>query len=235
MNLAVILAGGKGVRMGTAIPKQFLEIGGRPLIVSTVMNFAVHPEIDAVYIVCLEAHCSFLRDLLAQYHVPKVKAILPGGRTRQESSFIAVTSLYETYAPTDIVLIHDAARPGVDARIISENIAAARQDGACCTVIPSQDTVLVSRDGVSVSSYTERNQMYLVQTPQSFRLGVIYKAHMDCRELPGVTDDSSLVWHCGGKVSLVTGDKKNVKITSPEDLAFFEKRGMPSETDPFGK
>lgn len=223
MNIAVILAGGKGVRMGTERPKQFLEIDGTPVIVTTAKIFEEHPGIDAIYIICLKEHCIFLRDLLKKYGFKKVKNILPGGETRQASSFIAVDYLYRLHAPSDIVLIHDAARPGVDSRIISENIAAAEKNGACNTVIPSQDTILVSRDGVYIHEYTDRDEMYLVQTPQSFRLQTIYDAHMACKNQGGVTDDCSLVQRCGGKVSLVMGDKKNMKITSPEDLLFFEK------------
>ena len=144
MNIAVILAGGKGVRMGTERPKQFLEIDGTPVIVTTAKIFEEHPGIDAIYIICLKEHCIFLRDLLKKYGFKKVKDILPGGETRQASSFIAVDYLYRLHAPGDIVLIHDAARPGVDSRIISENIAAAEKNGACNTVIPSQDTIPVS-------------------------------------------------------------------------------------------
>lgn len=223
MNLAVILAGGRGTRMGSALPKQFLEIDGVPIIVTTVTAFETHPEIDAIYIICVEEQRCFLQELLERYCLHKVKGILPGGETRQTSSFIAVEYLYRHYGPEDIVLIHDAARPGVDSRIISENIAAAERTGACNTVIPSQDTILVSRDGNYIHAYTDRDEMYLVQTPQSFLLQTIYEAHVACKDQAGVTDDCSLVQRCGGTVSLVAGDKKNRKITSPEDLLFFEK------------
>ncbi|MBE7056668.1 MAG: 2-C-methyl-D-erythritol 4-phosphate cytidylyltransferase [Ruminococcaceae bacterium] len=218
MNIGAILAGGKGLRMGGSVPKQFLDIGGKPILVHTIEKFQRHPEIDEICVVCPVEHCDFIWELVNQHGLNKVKYVIPGGRERQESSLVATEAMYHQHEPDDILLIHDGARPNVDERIISENIKMASNIGACNTVIPSQDTILTSKDGKMVSGYTNRSEMYLVQTPQSFKLKVIYDAHIKSVEKPGITDDCSLVYLCGGEVGLVEGSKANVKVTTPEDL-----------------
>ncbi len=222
MNIAAILAGGKGLRMGGSVPKQFLEVGGVPILVHTINKFENHSEIDEICVVCPVEHCEYMWELVKKYNLTKVKSVIPGGKDRQESSFVATEAMYLKHSPDDIILIHDGARPNVDQRIISENISAASKTGACNTVIPSQDTILISKDGKVVSEYTLRSEMYLVQTPQSFRLKVIYDAHVESVGKPGITDDCSLVHLCGGEVALVTGSKANVKVTTPEDLSWVQ-------------
>ena len=222
MNIAAILAGGVGSRMGGEMPKQFIEVDGVPIIVRAVEKFQRHSQIDIICIVCISQHCQYMRELADKYSLSKVQYILPGGRNRQESSFIAVKAMYEKYGPDDIILVHDGARPNVTAGIISENIRMASKIGACNTVIPSQDTVLISEDGETVSGYTDRRKIYLVQTPQSFLLKTIYDAHLNGKGRSGITDDCSLVILSGGKVGLVRGDKKNVKITTYEDLEWLK-------------
>ena len=220
MNIAAILAGGTGSRMGADIPKQFMEIENIPLIVRTVEKFQRHSQIDCIYIVCLAEQCQYMKTLTERYGLSKVARILPGGKSRQESSFIAVEAARNAFRLDDIILIHDAARPNVTAGIISENIRVASERGACNTVISSQDTVLVSEDGKSVSGYTDRRKMFLVQTPQSFRLETIYRAHLNGKGRSGITDDCSLVILAGEQVGLVYGDKSNIKITTEEDFAW---------------
>lgn len=222
MNIAAILAGGTGSRMGGEIPKQFIEVDGVPIIVRTVEKFQRHSQIDLICIVCIAQHCQYMQELAVTYNLSKVQCILPGGKNRQESSFIAVKAMYDRYGPDGIILIHDGARPNVTAGIISENIRTASNIGACNTVIPSQDTVLISEDGETVSGYTDRRKMYLVQTPQSFSLKTIYEAHLKGQGRSDITDDCSLVVLSGGRVGLVYGDKKNVKITTREDLEWLK-------------
>lgn len=218
MNIAAILAGGKGLRMGGSVPKQFMEVGGIPIIVHTINKFHRHEEIDEICVVCPVEHCDYMWELTEKYSLTKVKYVIPGGSNRQESSFVATEAMYRQHSPEDILLIHDAARPNVNCRIISENIREASNIGACNTVIPSQDTILTSEDGKTVSGYTDRSKMYLVQTPQSFRLEVIYEAHKKNAGKAGITDDCSLVHLSGGTVALVWGSKENVKVTTPEDI-----------------
>ena len=147
MNIAAILAGGKGLRMGGSVPKQFLEVGGMPIIVHTINKFQNHSEIDEICVICPVEHCEYMWELVENYKLTKVKSVIPGGKDRQESSYVATEAMYFKHGPEGILLIHDGARPNVDDRIISENIEKASNTGACNTVIPSQDTILISKDG----------------------------------------------------------------------------------------
>ncbi len=220
MNIALILAAGRGTRMGTPVPKQFIEYKEKPILVYTLAAFAKHPEIDAVCIICPADSIDFTQKIVNDYHIPKIAWIAAGGDTRRESSRIGVGKLIETCGADDIVLIHDGARPNVSKRIITDNIAAAREKGACETVIRSHDTIAVSIDGNKIHRIPNRELFYHVQTPQSFRLGLIHEAHTAC-ELRGaadVTDDAALILQNGGDVFLVEGDKLNIKITTEEDL-----------------
>lgn len=219
MNTAAILAGGTGSRMNSSVPKQFLEVNGKTIIEYTIDKFENHPEIDAVYLVCVQDYTEKLAEIVKKAGYTKVKGILPGGANRRESSRIAVEAALKDFGPDDIILIHDAARPNVSAETISDNIRQTSNIGASNTVIPSQDTILVSEDGKMISGYTDRSKMYLVQTPQTFRLGLIKEGH-DKFEMPEVTDDCALVTRLGHPVALALGDKNNVKITTPEDLKF---------------
>ena len=219
MNVAAILAGGSGVRMGGEIPKQFIEIRGKTIIEYTIDKFENHPEIDSIYLVCIESHIEKLREIVEKAGYKKVRKIMAGGRNRRESSCIAVNAVLEDYGPDDIILIQDGVRPNISAEIISENIRETSNNGACNTVVPAQDTIIVSEDGKTISDYPDRSKMFLGQTPQSFKLGIIKEAH-DKFEMPEVTDDCALVGRIGRPVSLVMGDKKNIKITTPEDLGY---------------
>ena len=221
MNIALILAGGRGTRMGTPVPKQFIEYKNKPILIYTLEAFANHPEIDEICIICPDDSIHFTQKLVTEYRIPKIAWIAAGGATRRESSKIGVFKLSETCNMNDIVLIHDGARPNVSKRIITDNIAAAREKGAGETVIQSHDTIAVSLDGNKIHQIPDRELLYNVQTPQSFRLGLIREAHIAC-DLGGVTDtitdDAALILQNGGDVFLVEGDKLNLKITTEEDL-----------------
>ena len=144
MNIALILAGGQGARMGSKLPKQFLLLEGKPVIIRSIEAFERHPDIGAICVVCGEPWSGRLKYQIEQAGFRKVCAVIPGGATRRESSFLGLEYLTRHYAGTDIVLIHDAARPLVTQRIISDNIACAARHQACTTVIPAQDTLLES-------------------------------------------------------------------------------------------
>ncbi len=226
MNTALILAGGKGTRMGASVPKQYILHNGKPILIHTLEAFAGHDGIDDIYIVCPRDSIDLTREMTVKYNVSKIAGILPGGATRRESSLAGIRAISEDHGRGDIVLIHDAARPNVSARIISENISAAGRYGACETAVAVCDTIAVSEDGLRIKNIPDRRCLYNVQTPQSFRLGVIYDAHtaLDDKltESPDaakdVTDDAALILRNGGDVFIVEGDKLNIKITTEEDL-----------------
>lgn len=143
MNIGVILAGGSGTRMGSDIPKQFIEIYGKPLIIHTIESFDLNSEIDAIAVVCKDQWKEDLSIWIRQFGINKVKWIISGGNTRQESTYKAIKRLEDVCKEDDILIIHDAARPLISQRIINDNIIGAKEYGAVDTVIPSADTQLV--------------------------------------------------------------------------------------------
>lgn len=238
MNVALILAGGFGLRMGGDRPKQFLESSGTPIILHTLRNFTACDEIDRIAVVCPAQYLDYTSELLSNENNVKLAGVVTGGSTRRESSENGVNALKNLCGPDDIVLIHDGVRPNVNSTIISENIRLARTFGACETAFPSTDTVAVSEDGVFVSYVPQRSKLWNVQTPQSFRYSVIEKAHSYCSGLLSenpdafpVTDDAGLVLKCisdgifddSVKVAIAMGSETNIKITRPSDMVIIEK------------
>lgn len=225
MNIAIIVAGGKGTRMGIKDkPKQFLDIYEKPIIIHTLEVFDKHQEIDYICIVGLEEWHDDIKTWIKEFQIKKVKWIVKEGNTRQKSVFNGLNALkYETN-PEDIVLIHDAARPLINNRIISENIKAAKEYGCVCTVLPSTDTIIKSIDNKTIDSIPLRNELYLAQTPQSFKYSIIWNAHNNADEeiLKTATDDCKLVLAYGNDIHLVNGDKFNFKITTVEDILFLK-------------
>ena len=220
MNIALVLAAGKGTRMGATIPKQFIEYKEKPILVHTLEAFAKHSNVHKICVICPADSVEYTKKLLQEYNIPKIAWVEAGGDSRRESSYIGVARLAKEFGKNDVVMIHDGARPNVSERIISENIEAAVKFGACETAIPSQDTIAVSEDGQRISGIPDRSKMYNVQTPQSFKIGIILKAHEAWMEKDGgnATDDAALVLADGLDVYLVKGEKSNLKITTEEDL-----------------
>ena len=221
MNIAIILAGGKGIRMGIVDqPKQFIDIYGKPIVVHTIEAFDIHEQIDAIAVVCLKEWHEDIKIWTRKYELNKIKWIVDGGETRQESVLNGLKAIEEDISPEDIVVIHDAARPLISHRIIIDNIEGARKYGAVDTVIPASDTIIQSIDDETISSIPVRKELYIGQTPQSFIYSTIYDAHNKASksELQDSTDDCRLVLNYGKNVHLVNGDKLNFKITTMEDL-----------------
>lgn len=220
MNIALVLAAGKGTRMGAAIPKQFIEYKEKPILVHTLEAFAKHSDVHKICVICPAESIEYTKEIIQQYDISKVAWVEAGGASRRESSYIGVARLAKEFDENDVVMIHDGARPNVSERIITENIAVAEQFGACETAIPSQDTIAISEDGQKISGIPDRSKMYNVQTPQSFKIGIILKAHEAWMEKQGgnATDDAALVLADGLDVYLVKGEKNNLKITTEEDL-----------------
>lgn len=224
MNIAVILAGGSGSRMGMVDrPKQFIEIYGKPVIIHTLEAFEINEKIDAICVVCVKDWQDDLSLWLKEYDIRKVRWIADAGASRQESSLNALNAIAESCSDDDYVIIHDAARPLVSQKIINENVVKVREFGACDTVIPAHDTVIRSIDGNTLESIPVRKELYLGQTPQSFKYSIVRKAYDDYFSLPEnerpiATDDCGLVLNSGAEIGIAMGDKLNMKITTMEDL-----------------
>ena len=221
MNFALILAAGSGSRMGNSDrPKQFLPIYGKPLMVHTIEAFEMHDEIDGVVIVTNESYIDQVKVWCKQYDLSKVKAVVAGGNSRQISVYNGLIALKEIANDSDIVLIHDAARPLISSKIISSNIEACKKYDAVDTVIKATDTIIVSKDNETLYSIPNRSELYQGQTPQSFKLCLILEAHEKAKSnlIPNVTDDCKLVLSLGKEVHLVEGSVQNFKITTFDDL-----------------
>lgn len=221
MNIAVILAGGMGLRMGvTDKPKQFMDIYGKPLIIHTIESFDMHPEIDNIAIVCVKEWFEDLKIWIRKFELNKVKWIVEGGASRQESVFNGLESIKNQCNDDDIIVIHDAARPLVSKKVISDNIEMAKKFGSVDTVIPTPDTIIKSIDSQIIAEIPQRKSLYLGQTPQSFRYSIIRNAHLYAIEngIKDATDDCQLVLKTGKDTYLVMGDKLNFKITTMDDL-----------------
>lgn len=221
MNIGIVLAGGQGTRMGMAErPKQFIDVNGKPVVIYTLEKFDIHPEINAIAVVCLKEWQQDLKILIKKFKLNKVKWIIDGGTTRQESTFNALKALKGIIDDEDIVVIHDAARPLFTNEIISENIKGAEEFGAAAAVIPSADTIVKSLDSRIISEVPVRKQLYQCQTPQSFKYSLIKEAHETAlkNKIYNATDDCQLILNTGKDVHLTAGDKLNFKITTQQDL-----------------
>ena len=212
---AAILAGGKGLRLGSDVPKQFLMLRDKPIIQWSVETFASCAEIDGIVIVCPSDEMQRMNTLFAEKTRFKILAIVPGGETRQGSSLQALNAL--PYEDDDIILIHDAARPFVTMQIITDSIAKAKKDGAAGVYLSATDTITEIQEGL-ITSVPKRDNLYYAQTPQTFKIGVIKKSHQFAEEQNlQVTDDVSLVLAMGHSVKAVKGDPLNIKITDSFD------------------
>lgn len=226
MNIALIVAAGSGTRMGNVDrPKQFLPVCGKPLLIHTVLAFQNHEEVDAIVIVTNPDYFNPVEDWVVQYGLSKVETIVAGGKTRQASVYNGLKAAEKLISSNDdVILIHDAARPLVTQKIISENIAMCKKYGAVDTVIKSKDTIIKSKDNESINDILNRDEIYQTQTPQSFRYSIIRDAHDKARlkEIPNVTDDAKLVLSLGIDVRLVEGSVNNFKVTTMDDLKLLE-------------
>lgn len=225
MNIAIILAGGVGTRMGIKdTPKQFIDIYGKPILVHTLEKFDNNINIDKICIVSLKNYIEDIQILIRRFEIKKVEWVIEGGRTRQISVSNAIRKLNEICKCNDIILIHDAVRPLISSRIINENISVAKEFGAVDTVIVSDDTIVKSLHGKDIHSIPKRQELYLGQTPQTFKFDLIKAAHKNAEmnKFEDATDDCQLVLNLDEKVKLVKGDKLNFKITSFEDLTLLK-------------
>jgi 2-C-methyl-D-erythritol 4-phosphate cytidylyltransferase len=212
-TVAVVPAGGSGRRMGRRRPKQFLALGGAPLIVRTLR--ALGRAVDGVVVTAPAGQVEATRRLLARYRVSGVLAVVEGGDERQDSVRHGLTALP---AESRWVVVHDAVRPFVDADLVSRVLAAARAHGAATCGVPIRETVKRVRDAL-VESTLDREGLWLTQTPQAFRRELLCEAHDKARR-DGYTgtDDAVLVERLGERVAMVAGSPRNLKITTPDDL-----------------
>lgn len=222
LNIALITAGGAGFRMSSRnLPKQFLELHGKPIIIYTLELFEFHPEIDAIVISCLDGWQDYLRNQLERFHIRKVVSVVVGGSSREESIRNGLYELHTRYPEDSIVLVHDAVRPLIDADTITNNIVSVREHGSAITSMPAVETVAVSLDGNRIERILERSQCQIARAPQSFRLGDLYRAYQNAPVEKELVDPASLMIHFGYPLYMVEGPLYNIKITTSSDFYMF--------------
>lgn len=224
MNIAVVFAGGTGQRMNTkALPKQFLKLHGKPILVYTLEKFQYHKEIDSIILVVLAEWKEYCKELITKYQLTKVTAIVSGGKTGQESISNGLHKAGELYPSDSIVLIHDGVRPLVDEQTITNNIACAKQHGTAITVAPAIETIVMSQKDNKVGDILERSRCQVAKAPQSFVLGQILAAHEQARKeaRQDFIDSACLMKHYGYDLYTVEGKPENIKITTPSDFYTF--------------
>jgi 2-C-methyl-D-erythritol 4-phosphate cytidylyltransferase len=224
--VAVVLGGGTGQRLGAGMPKQLLTLGGRTLLERCVAAFDQAPGVDEILVVMASGHTEQVKAMLADAGHGKVTAVIEGGVTRPDSTRAALAAIAAHAGTSECgVLLHDAARPLVDQRIIADCVATLRVHQAAGVAVPSSDTIVITENGV-MRSVPRRETLQRCQTPQCFRLPVIIRAH----ELAAADPDFTPTDDCGVvlrylpdiEVHIVPGSERNIKITYPEDLRVAE-------------
>ncbi len=222
MNFGAILAGGSGTRMHGSIPKQFLMLGGCPVLIRTLRVFLQCSELAHIYIAAPADWIGHTRQLVQTWCPEASVTVLPGGGTRTDTLFALMDAIERRYGsrPDDRVVTHDAVRPFVTVQMIRDNIAAAADTGASGTAIPAVDTILQSEDGRVIDSIPPRGEMYQMQTPQTFSIPLLRAtyASLTRAEKARLTDGCGVLVARGIPVRLSPGSPMNIKITTPIDL-----------------
>lgn len=219
-NIVILLASGSGSRVGGEIPKQFIKLNSKYLFEYSLETFDKHVSIDEVLVVCHKDYIEFVRQVVRENCYKKVKRVLPGGDTRQESVY---NGIFSVSAETANILIHDSARPFVTNEMINRVLGALEHNSAVSTVVPATDTMFTLDNDGNVKTIPDRKELYRVQTPQGFYLNTIRKAHHMAQKegLNLATDDCSLVLHYKlTDIATVCGDEIAFKVTTPADLMF---------------
>lgn len=228
MNTAIILAGGKGVRAGLNVPKQFAEVFGKPVIAYTLDIFQQHPEIDAIEIVCVKGYFGQMREICDRYGLTKVKWIVEGGATYQESVVSGVRGLENICKDDDIVTIHTGVAPFLDPDFLTDNLRVCREKGNAITSYPLYSLAGKKNeaDPEMTNEWFDRDSIVCLKNPHSVRYGLIRDMYREAIET-GLIDrvkpyTTTLMFHMGIPIYLSKGSQMNIKITKKEDLELFE-------------
>lgn len=220
---ALIPAAGMGKRMGASMNKQYLQLGGMPIVAHTLQVFQDSPLIEGIILVTPEDEIPYCRrEVVEKYRLSKVLDVVPGGSERQHSVRNGLHALQDRISSDDIILIHDGVRPFIDESILLQSISLASTGVGALVAVQSKDTIKVVHDGTVVAT-PDRSTLWQAQTPQSFRFEQILAAHHQALQEGFLgTDDCSLLERFNGTVKIVNGSYRNIKITTPEDLVLAE-------------
>lgn len=233
MNIALIIAGGVGARMNQDIPKQFITVNEKPVIIYTLEAFEKHAEIDAIAVVCIDGWESMLAAYAKQFNISKLKHIIKSGENGQASIRNGVFELEKYYDEKDIILIHDAIRPMITQEIISDCIVKAKQYGSAISVIPCAEAMMQTEDGITSTGSYPRDNLKRTQTPQGFPLKKICDMHRKALERGIVNSVASctMMIELGEQIHFSIGSEKNLKLTTVDDLDIFKALLMAENAD----
>ena len=225
-TVGIIIAGGSGRRMGQDIPKQFINIYGKPVIIYTLENFQRHPLVDAVLVVCIEGWIDALRGYAEQYGITKLKWIVPGGNTGQESIRNGCFALEGILSQESIVVIHDGIRPMVEESVLSDVIGKCKKYGNAVTSLPYNEQIFVVDDELSTVKYIPRETLRRVSTPQAYKFGMLDAAYHEAFEkrigIQGSSYANTMMVELGYRLYFAAGSDKNIKLTTPDDMELFK-------------
>lgn len=222
MNVAVIIAGGSGARMGQDIPKQFINVYDKPVLLYTLEGFQKHPQIDAIEVVCIDGWHDVLWAYVKQFNITKLKWVVSGGGTGQESIRNGVYNLEGNCADDDIVIIHDGIRPLVDETVLTDVILKAQQYGNAVTSLPYNEQIFVVDDEISTVKYIPRETLRRVSTPQAYTFRKLIwaykKAFSEKIGIYGSSYTNTMMVELGERLYFAAGSDKNIKLTTKDDL-----------------
>ena len=223
-NYVILLAGGVGKRMGAEIPKQFMEVDGKPIIVHTIEKFQRNPQIEKIVVVCVNDWIDHLKELIKRFNLTKVKWITEGGATGHDSIRNGVFFLKDKIEPDDFIIVHDAVRPILPQKAIDEVLRVAHENGNASSSIACHPPIVYTEDFKSGITDVDREHVMLTASPQAYRYSLALKCYerADAENKHNFTFTSSLLIHYGERVYFAKGTTSNIKITQKEDLALFE-------------
>lgn len=226
MNIALIIAGGVGNRMNQDIPKQFLNVFDKPVIIYTLEGFQRHPEIDTIEVVCLDGWSEVLWAYARQFNIDKLKWVTPSGSTAQESIRNGVFALKDVCSENDIIVVHDGIRPMVEDFVLSDVLIKCKQYGNAVTALPYNEQIFVVDDAETTIRYIPRDTLRRVSTPQAYTYGKLLwayeKAFSEGVGIQASTYANTLMVDLGERLHFAAGSEKNIKLTTKDDLELFK-------------
>ena len=225
-NIAVIVAGGVGQRVGADIPKQFIKVFDKPILIYTIEDFDKNPLIDEIEVVCIESWIEELKRLLHFYKIKKVKEIIPGGATVQESIRNGVFNLKDKVNDDDTIIIHDGIRPVIDEFVIEDLLNVCKLHGAAASSLPYNEQIFIKENDEYTRQYIPRERLMRVSTPQAYKFKTLYEAYKQAFEnkigIYGSSYTNTMWVELGNKLYFSKGSDKNIKITTKDDIRLFK-------------
>lgn len=228
MNIAIIIAGGVGNRMGQDIPKQFININDKPVLIYTLEGFQKHPDIDAIGVVCIDGWENMVQAYANQFNITKLQWIVKGGNSAQESIYNGVKALADKASNDDIVIIHDGIRPLVEPFVLTDVVAKAKEFGNAVTSMPYNEQIFVvsADDELTTTEYIPRETLRRVSTPQAYRYDLLSEKYKEAFEkeigIYGSNYTNTMMVQLGVRLHFAAGSDKNIKLTTKDDLELFK-------------